>query len=286
MKSYKILTRFIFSLIFISSLAAQPIRVMTFNIRLDTPVDGQNNWKYRKANLVSMIRFHKADLVGLQEAQKHQIDYISQSLPEYGWIGVGRDDGKSAGEFAAIFYRKDRFDTLTVNTFWCSQTPEHPGLGWDAAYERVTTYAKFLDKASGKTFFMFNIHLDNEGAKARLESTKLIKRKIKSLCEHSPIILTGDFNSFPLSEPYKSMTAKAEGDTSFTMYDSKYLSATKPHGPSGTFTGFDLSAKPKAPIDFIFVRSGISVLYHGTLSDSFDGFLPSDHYAVLAEIMF
>ena len=265
--------------------ASSPIRVMTFNIRLDSPKDGPNVWMNRRANLVSMIRFHKADIVGFQEAQKHQLDYIMQSLPEYGWFGVGRDDGKYGGEYSAIIYRKERFDTLTTSTFWCSQTPEHPGLGWDAAYQRIVTYGKMNDKQSNTVFYMFNTHLDNEGAIARAESAKLIKKRMQILCGNYPVILTGDFNSEPDSDPYKIISSQ---DSSFSirLVDTRTISKNTPHGPKGTFTGFDINAKPAAPIDFIFVKKGMSVLFHGTLSDSFDGYLPSDHYPVISEIAF
>jgi len=263
----------------------EPMRVMTFNIRLDSPNDGANIWNNRRANLVSMIRFHKADIIGFQEAQKHQIDFILQSLPEYGWFGVGRDDGKQQGEFSAIFYRKDRFDTLKTSTFWCSKTPEHPGLGWDAAYQRIVTYGKMKDNRNNVVFYLFNTHLDNEGKIARIESAKLIKTRMQLYCGNFPVILTGDFNSTPNSEPYQ-IISSPDTNASITLVDSRTISKSKPHGPSGTFTGFDINAKPDAPIDFIFVKKGISVLSHGTLSDSFDGYLPSDHYPVLAEIVF
>lgn len=267
------------------SSAPAPIRVMTFNIRLDSPNDGQNIWMNRRANLVSMIKFHKADLVGFQEAQKHQLDYIMKLLPEYGWFGVGRDDGKDGGEFSAILYRKDRFDTIATSTFWCSPTPEHPGLGWDAAYQRIVTFGKMNDKRTNTIFYMFNTHLDNEGSIARAESAKLIKKKMQSICGNFPVILTGDFNSLPNSDPYK-IISSLDTTISIRLIDSRTISSNIPHGPKGTFTGFDITAKPEAPIDFIFVKKGISVLSHGTLSDSFDGFLPSDHYPVIAEIMF
>ncbi len=287
MKKYLKLFGSILCLLFLINTDALPqsIRVMTFNIRLDIPNDGANAWNNRKDNFVSMIRFHKADIIGLQEAQKHQIDFISKSLPGYNWFGIGRDDGKQAGEFTAIFYRKERFDTVETSTFWCSETPDHPGLGWDAAYQRITTYGKFKDRSTEKTFYLFNTHLDNEGEIARLESAKLIKRKMEEICGTYPVILTGDFNSFPDSPPYKVITATVDTNTSIQFSDSKSISQTKHHGPSGTFTGFDINARPLKPIDFIFVRKGISVLTHATLSDSFDGFLPSDHYAVLVEIL-
>ena len=263
----------------------KPVRVMTFNIRLDSPNDGPNMWKNRKEHLVSMIRFHKADLIGFQEVQKHQLNYIVRELPEFGWFGVGRDDGKDGGEFSAVLYKKEKFDTLMTATFWCSQTPDRPGLGWDAAYQRIVTYGKLKDKRTNTIFFMFNTHLDNEGKIARAESAKLIKQRIQTVCESFPVILTGDFNSEPNSEPYKIISSD---DTTFSvrLVDTRTISQKSPHGPRGTFTAFDINAKPVAPIDFIFVKKGISVLSHGTLSDSFDGFLPSDHYPVIAEIVF
>lgn len=276
----------VFVFIFTVNALPQSIKVMTFNIRLDSPDDGANVWNNRKANLVSVIKFHKADIVGLQEAQKHQIEYIKQSLPEYEWFGVGRDDGKDQGEFTAIFYRKDRFDTLETSTFWCSPTPEHPGLGWDAAYQRITTFGRFKDKQTEKKFYLFNTHLDNEGPIARFESAKLIKKKIEKFCRDYPVILTGDFNSTPHSEPYEYIVSPSNSDSSVQLNDTRMLSETKPYGPSGTFTGFDINAKPKEPIDFIFVKKGIKVLSYATLSDSFDGYLPSDHYPVMAEIIF
>ncbi|MFA6438189.1 MAG: endonuclease/exonuclease/phosphatase family protein [Bacteriovoracaceae bacterium] len=281
-------TAAVFIVVFVfggSNSAPTALRVMTFNIRLDSPNDGANIWKNRRENLVSMIRFHNADLVGLQEAQKHQIDFMMQLLPEYGWFGVGRDDGKQQGEFSAILYRKERFDTLTTSTFWCSQTPEQPGKGWDAAYQRIVTFGKMMDKRTTTVFYLFNTHLDNEGKVARAESAKLIKKKMQSVCGTYPVILTGDFNSEPNSEPYKIITASNTGDA-LQLVDTRTISKNTPHGPKGTFTGFDITARPSAPIDFVFVKKGMSVLSHGTLSDSFNGFLPSDHYPVIAEIIY
>ncbi len=260
-----------------------PLRVMTFNIRMDSPNDGPNVWVNRRANLVSMIRFHKADIVGLQEVQKHQLDYIMAELPEFGWYGVGRDDGREAGEYSAVIYRKARLDTLATTTFWCSPTPGKPGLGWDAACMRVVTYGRMKDRTNGRVFFMFNTHLDHMGETARVESAKLIKARMQEVCGAHPAILTGDFNSTPASEPYKIITAPGAAP-GVTLVDARTVSVQKHHGPTTTFTDFKIDAKPDEPIDFIFVKKGMTVTMHGTLSDSFNGFLPSDHYPVLAEI--
>lgn len=277
---FKVFTVFVF----VTALYSSPLRLMTFNIRLDSRSDGPNVWENRRDNLISMIIFHKADLIGLQEVQKHQLDYIAEKLPEFGWFGVGRDDGKTGGEFAAVLYRKSRFDTIQTANFWCSPTPDKPGLGWDAAYIRITTFGKFYDKVSKEYFYLFNTHLDNEGGIARKESALLIRKKINDLCGNLPVILTGDFNSEPDGDAYKSITALSDAKGAINLYDTRLRSATKHHGPNGTFTAFDINSVPRNPIDFIFTSSVYKVLYHATLSDSFDGFLPSDHYPVLAEI--
>src|SRR5574341_935321 len=133
------------------SAANVPICVMSFNIRLNTPADSANAWPHRKDMVASMMRFHRADLTGVQEALKDQMDDLTNLLPEFGWMGVGRDDGKAAGEYSAIFYLKDRFTVLEQKTFWLSETPEKPGsLGWDAACVRIVTWAKFKDKKTRK----------------------------------------------------------------------------------------------------------------------------------------
>jgi hypothetical protein len=150
------------------SAAKVPIRVMSFNIRLNTPADSANAWPHRKEMVASMMRFHRADLTGVQEALKDQMDDLTKLLPEFGWMGVGRDDGKEAGEYSAIFYLKDRFAVLEQNTFWLSESPEKPGsMGWDAACVRIVTWAKFKDKRMGKAFYHFNTHFDHIGEKAR-----------------------------------------------------------------------------------------------------------------------
>jgi endonuclease/exonuclease/phosphatase family metal-dependent hydrolase len=158
------------------SAVAEPhyLRVMTFNIRYDEPRDKENAWPNRKELVASMIRFHHADLVGLQEALKRQLDDLEKLLPEYAWVGVGRGDGKTEGEYSAILYRKIRFTYLASSTFWLSETPDVASMGWDAAYPRIVTWVKLKDNRTSKTFFHFNTHFDNRGVLAREESSKLL----------------------------------------------------------------------------------------------------------------
>ncbi|MGC9364260.1 MAG: endonuclease/exonuclease/phosphatase family protein [Fidelibacterota bacterium] len=255
-----------------------PIRVMTFNIRLDTPADSLNAWHYRKEMVASTVRFHKADLLGVQEALWNQMQDLATLLPEYDWLGVGRDDGARAGEFMAIFYRKERFQVTDHATFWLSETPEQPGRGWDAACNRVVTWAQFRDRQSRQKFFHFNTHFDHKGSLARLKSAELLLQQIAGIAQNESVIVTGDFNSTPTSEVYQILTRE--------LTDSKKISQYPHHGSDGTFTWFDLqNLFNDQPIDYIFIKNNLKILYHGTLTDTFNGRLPSDHFPVLAEVI-
>ena len=256
----------------------QELDVMTFNVRINLPSDGDNAWPNRKEMAASMIRFYEPDVFGVQEALKGQVSDLSQRLPEYAWIGVGRDDGKQAGEYMAIFYLKHRFKVLQEETFWLSEHPQQPGLGWDAAYIRVVTWAQFQDLQTGKIFFHFNTHFDNRGEVARQESARLLLTRIQSIAGSSPVIVTGDFNTQPDSEPYRILTGSA------LLTDAKTKSQSPHHGPSRTFNRFDLETlkTTEPPIDYIFVSNQFGVLKHATLSDTFEGYFPSDHMPVMA----
>ncbi len=262
------------------------LRVMTFNIRYDNPGDGENAWPNRQDIAASMVRFHGADICGVQEALKHQVDDLAARLNGYVWFGVGRDDGAEAGEFMAVYYRTDRLDLLEQSTFWLSETPEKPGLGWDAVCNRVVTWGKFRDKVTGKTFFHFNTHFDHRGETARRESAKLLLAQIEAIAGKTPVIVTGDFNARPDSEPVRILTSGLDGRPGTKLIDSITLARHGHHGPTGTWSGFTSSGAPgDEPIDYVFVKNGVGVLLHGTLSDTFDGRFPSDHMPVLAEVV-
>ena len=267
-----------------SDLLMKPfLRFMSFNIRYNNPGDGENAWPNRKDFAASMIRFHRADFAGLQEALKGQIDDLAERLPEYGWFGVGRDDGKEGGEFTPIFYRKDRFEFLEKSTFWLSEEPEVPGSrGWDTAITRIVTWGRFRDKTTGKVFFHFNTHFDHRGLQAREESARLLLIKIEKIAETAPIIVTGDFNCMESSIPYQILT---KGDGSEALKDARYISVHGHHGPTGTSSGFKVAGTPGRKIDYIFIKNGVQVLQHGVLSDTWDGRFPSDHLPVLAEVI-
>ncbi|MBN1781140.1 endonuclease/exonuclease/phosphatase family protein [bacterium] len=266
---------------------ARPIRVITFNIRMNTPSDGPNAWPYRRDMAAGMIRFHHADIVGIQEALSGQVRDLEERLPDYAWTGVGWDDGIEQGEFMAVFYLMNRLTLLGHGTFWLSEHPETPGLGWDAACNRTVTWAEFEDNASGHVFYLFNTHFDHQGVTARRESAELLLKMIGKIAGKSDVIVTADLNATPDSAPVAILTRPADNAAGLSLVDSKAVSMYPHHGPDRTFTGFELAelGHKDRPIDYIFVRRDMKVLNHGTLSDTFDGFLPSDHMPVLAEII-
>ncbi len=272
-----------------SSAQHTSFRVMSFNIRLPVQSDGINYWDLRRPLVASTIRYHEADIIGVQEAFRRQLDEMTTDLPEYGWFGLCRTDGSVLpdpdGEFSAILYRKDRFERLDGNTFWLSETPEVAGSkGWDAAFPRIVTWAKFKDMKSGKLFFYFNTHFDHMGEQAREESARLILQKINEIAGKEPVILSGDFNSTDTSKPYQLLT---DQQSTYGMTDALYVSKSPHHGPLGSFSSsFTLPGVGDYRIDFMFIRNRITVLKHAILSDSWDGRLPSDHLPVLAELQF
>jgi endonuclease/exonuclease/phosphatase family metal-dependent hydrolase len=262
--------------------SGKTINVMSFNIRYDNPGDKENRWTYRKEMVAATIRFHEADIAGLQEALNHQVKDLETLLPEYGWFGVGRDDGREAGEYAPIFYLKDRFTILHQSFFWLSDTPEKPGKAWDAACPRIVTWGKIEETRTGKTFFFFNTHFDHVGEEARIKSAGLLLEKIDEVTGNYPVILTGDFNCTEKDMPYKILTS---GNGQLPgLSDVRYLTKSTPYGTTQTYNGFRNTILPDRRIDFIFVGKIDRVLRCGTIAERWDGRFVSDHNAVLAEI--
>ncbi len=258
---------------------SQDLKVMTYNIRLSLESDKENSWNNRKDDALALMSYYHPDYFGVQEAVPQQMIDIKTNLKDYDFVGVGRDDGKNQGEYSAIFYDKSKLDVLKSGTFWLSETPEKPSKGWDAAYNRVCTYAFFKIKKTGKQFLAMNLHFDHVGDVARVNSAKLILEKIKKLNpKNVPLTLTGDFNLADDSEPIKIISKSLDN----VFYHSK-----KTHyGPKGTFTGFDINTIPQDRIDYIFVK-GFDVLSNRTINDRRENLLyPSDHFPILAEINF
>jgi len=279
MKLYSIYIIFLVSLLSVFS-TAQTLKVMTYNIRLDVAVDGENDWTHRKDFFTSQIQFYGPDIFGVQEAKPNQVVDIATALSQYSYIGIGRD-GIGKGESSNIFYKKDRFKVVVSNTFWLSETPDKISKGWDAAFNRVCTYALFKDVKTKKIFWVFNTHLDHIGELARTNGILLILSKIKELnTKNYPVIFMGDFNSEPTQD--RIIALKKE------MNDTREISGVKPFGPSGTFNGFKHNEPVTLLIDYIFVSKNnkFRVKKYAVLSDSKDLRYPSDHLPVYVEISY
>lgn len=265
-------------LLLAGSMYAQELSLMTYNIKLDYPKEGENSWDNRKNWMIGQINFYAPDIFGVQEAMPNQMKFMDSTMTKYSFVGVGRDDGKDEGEYSAIFYDKDKFKIIESSTFWLSQTPDKVSMGWDAVCNRICTYVLFEDLKSKLQFWVFNTHFDHVGIEARRNSTKLILEKIKSINDkHFPVILMGDFNLEPDTENIQLIKK--------VLSDSRDSSISEPFGPSGTFNGFEFEKPVKRRIDYIFVsQNNIKVNKYAVLSDSKDLKYPSDHFPVYIEL--
>lgn len=259
--------------------AAPPtLRVMSFNVRLDTPLDGRHGWPHRRPRVRELLLFHRPDVLGAQEALANQVAHLAEDLPDHKWVGVGREDGKAAGEFAPIFYDARRLELLDGGTFWLSETPERIGsVGWDAALPRVATWARLRDRATGTAFVALNTHFDHKGDRARAESARLIVERAAALARGGPVVVMGDFNALPTSAAYATLAAAlrdARAEAGVVM------------GPEGTFGSFVAQAQAALPrIDYVFASAGVRVARFATLAQTWDGGAhASDHHAVMADV--
>lgn len=260
---------------------AQTIEVATYNIRNDNADDVKNGngWQQRLPYVCNLIKYHGFDIFGTQEGLHHQLQDMKEQLPGFDYTGIGRDDGKEAGEYSAIFYNSHKFDIIQSGDFWLSEDCAKPNMGWDAVCIRICTWGEFKDKATGKVFFFFNLHTDHIGVKARNESAKLVISKIKEIAKDKPVILTGDFNA-------------GQNDQSYAVYvESGLLSDSYDKAPicydnNGTFNAFDIEQRTDDRIDHIFVTKNIEIHRHGILTDIYwdnenKARVPSDHYPVV-----
>ncbi|UJH90084.1 endonuclease/exonuclease/phosphatase family protein [Antarcticibacterium sp. 1MA-6-2] len=270
-----------FLLILLMSITAhsqckEDLVVMSYNIRWNSPDDGINSWDNRKDWVTSSIVFFGADLVGAQEVTITQLKDMEKLLPKFGHVGVGRDGGQK-GEFSPIFYVKERFELLENNTFWLSDTPEIVGSkGWDAALPRIVTWAKFRDKAKGITFYFFNSHFDHRGETARKNSAKVLTTRISEIAGEEPVILTGDFNTPPDSEPYVILNKTL--DDVFEALNSDQI-----YSPGYTFNSWDIEAKgDRYRIDYIFYAGNkLSPRKYHVLDGQRGKRFISDHFPVI-----
>jgi endonuclease/exonuclease/phosphatase family metal-dependent hydrolase len=289
MKNSKIATYF-FLFIFLSVVSSNLLsqnssfRVMTFNIRYDNPSDGENSWSNRKEIVHDLLDFYSADIIGFQEVLENQYEDLKAMCPHHNFIGVGRDDGKTQGEFCPIAYNHEKFNEINHGYFWLSSKPDEAGSrGWDAACIRLCSWIELQEKNTLDTLYIFNTHFDHIGVEARLKSAVLLNKKIEEIASSDQIILFGDFNCKPNDRPIRIIVS----DTSqHHLKNSIDLCNTEPYGPLGTMTYFTEAGKDDLNIDHIFVPYNAVIFKHQTISDSEKGKFPSDHCPVLIEMSF
>ncbi|MGL4993334.1 MAG: endonuclease/exonuclease/phosphatase family protein [Bacteroidales bacterium] len=264
---------------------SKDVRAMSFNIRMATTNDGDNQWNNRRGSVVNIVKSQYIDILGTQEALQEQVEYLKSELKAYNLIGVGREDGDKKGEYCAIMYRHDRFKEEKSGNFWLSKDPSAVGIkGWDAACERIATWAVLRDIRTGSSIFVLNTHFDHVGRKAQAEGAKLIKRQIALLKGGvDNVIVMGDLNVTPDNPAIAEMLKATK---SIKLVDSRSVADTIV-GPSWSFHGFESVDMSKRPlIDYIFVSEGASVKSQSIIYDPKAKRSLSDHNPIVSIISF
>jgi endonuclease/exonuclease/phosphatase family metal-dependent hydrolase len=263
---------------------AREVRVMSYNIRYGTADDGENHWDKRKEFLIATIKTFDPDLLGTQETLGFQRDYLAAQLSGYEVLGVGRDDGKEAGEMTALYFKRDRFEKLGGGHFWLSETPDVPGSkNWDAALTRMVTWVKLRDRRQpkAKPLMFFNTHFDHRGQQARVESARMLRRRIAVARKTCRVIVTGDFNAGDDNAAYQAFFA-AEKKQRAPVADTYRVLHPNREANEGTFSGFKVTATTGPRIDWIGISSAWKVVSATIDRTAREGRTPSDHFAVTA----
>ena len=254
---------------------------MTYNIRYDNPSDGINDWNHRRDKVSEVILNNKPAIVGIQEALKNQVDYLSEKT-KYKFIGKGRDDGETAGEYSPILYDESKVELLKYGMFWLSETPSKPSIGWDACCKRVVTWGKF--KYEGEVFFYFNTHFDHQGDKAKKNSSKLLLNKAQEISKGAALFIGGDFNFNPDNCSYQYLV---DPELSVSVKDSYFIAKNTYEVRPLTLRSFDVKSDFAGDIiDYIFIRNGIDIINYSVDSSNNGTAYFSDHVPVIVKAKF
>ncbi len=263
-------------LLFNVSTYSQTDKLLTFNIRYDNPHDTIDNWEYRKEKVIQLISHYEPAIFGIQEGLKNQVNYINDSLDEYQYIGVGRDDGETKGEYCAIFFDSSKYKVIESSTFWLSDTPDKVSVGWDADTQRICTYGLFEHLVTKNIIWVFNTHFDHIGKIAQENSAKLLSDTIQKINKEKwPVVLMGDFVVTPEQKPIGIL----KSNLSYALEISE-----KPlYGPNGTYNDFKNKAVEER-LDYIFVK-GLKVKSYVHINERLNNNRQiSDHLPVLINI--
>jgi endonuclease/exonuclease/phosphatase family metal-dependent hydrolase len=266
------------------------LKVMTFNIRYGTADDGENRWENRRQILIDVLKDNSPDVVGLQEALDFQISQIRQGLPEFGHLGVARDDGKTKGEYCAILYRLDHFKADESGTFWFSDTPDVAGSShWGNANVRICTWARLVERKTGAAFYLYNLHLDHVSQLSREKSAVLLAQRIHGRKHPDPFIVTGDFNAGETNPAIlylkgKMTLGEGEGKSENPVPVVDTFRVLHPDANEvGTLHSYGANRKGEK-IDYIFVPAGVQVIDAEIVRTQYNGRYPSDHFPVTARV--
>jgi endonuclease/exonuclease/phosphatase family metal-dependent hydrolase len=261
------------------SMNTQTLRVTTFNLRVDTSVDGENRWDMRKEFALQVIRQLDPDVLATQEPRRHQAEFLKERLTDYIHIGLGRDG--MAGEQNAVYLRKERLEILDSGFFALSETPEVMGsMGWDAAYSRLATWIRARDRRTDRPVMIMNTHLDNKGETARLEGAKMVKRWLAEQAAGGGVILCGDMNCSDGSPPVEELLKAAEGLALADAYRAVHPVVGKEEATLNKFVGIVEGLR----IDFILHTPHLRAVAAEITRTSRDGRYPSDHYPLSATL--
>ena len=271
MKNYIYILLFLIQLIPLTVFSQTSI--MSYNIRYSTQNDNENWWEHRKEEVAQLIDYYSPEILGIQEGLDKQVKYLDTFLSNYSYVGVGRDDGKLKGEYAAIFYKHERLKLISTKTYWLSETPDEISIGWDASFKRVVTFGEFYDIQTKDTLYVFNCHFDHKGKISRKKSAELILQIIEDKkITNKKVIVMGDLNCEPDDEPMKLLKVNLE-DT----YNSV---GTVTYGPVGTFNEFNTEMLLQRRIDYILVKN-IEVKEYRHIDDRRkNNLFPSDHLPI------
>lgn len=284
-RSIALLLLAIFFVLQVDAADAKSLRIVSFNIRCTTN-DGTNSWPLRRQVFFDEVNRMAPAIIGFQEVRPDQYQDIVERLKrDFDFVGVGRDDGKNAGERALVAYDKHRFKKIKTGNFWFSETPEVPGSkSWDAAITRVCTWVRLKDKATRREFLYVNTHFDHKGVVARENSSRMLVERLPDLAKGKPIILTGDFNLHEDSAAYTNLMNRKAGVKPWLLDSYRELHPTR-SAEESTFNGFKGITRGSR-IDFIFHTPELK-----PVSATIERVLPqgrhaSDHYAITAVLEF
>lgn len=288
----KLMTPLTLSLALMALCACQPqkqptdLKVVSFNIRYDNPGDSANQWSNRRAGVNEFLAQTDADVMGLQEVLHGQLMDLQQGNPRYEAFGVGREDGREAGEYCPVFWKKDKYEVLDKGYFWLSEAPETPGFGWDAACERTAVWVILKDKATGGELLFLNTHLDHRGQEARAQSVDLLLTRANELADGRLTVMTGDFNARPTSGVIRSLT---DASNPLAVVDSRSVAEQK-EGEEHSFHDFGRTPiSERGVIDYVFVRNGEYTVHNHryvTETDEPGHVYLSDHNPVIVSLTF